>query len=83
MLALCQRQRGEMGEAVRWYERALEAPGASNEELQGLRYDLADTLLQQGEDQAALDQFQSILESDPGYRDVQSRVSDLRSRRDS
>jgi tetratricopeptide (TPR) repeat protein len=83
MLALCQRERGEIDEAVRWYERALEAPGASTEELQGLRYDLADTLLLQGEDQAALDLFQNILDSDPGYRDVRSRVSDLRSRRDS
>ena len=44
---------------------------------------LADTLLQQGDDQAALDLFQNILDSDPAYRDVQSRVSDLRSRRDS
>ena len=83
MLALCQRQRGDIDEAVRWYEKALEAPGASPDEIHGLRYDLADALVQQGEDQAALDLFQNILDSDPGYRDVQSRISDLRARRDS
>ena len=80
MLALCQRQRGEVGEAVRWYQKALDAPGGNSDELQGLRYDLADTLVQQGDDQAALDLFSNILDADPGYRDVESRVSEIRSR---
>jgi tetratricopeptide (TPR) repeat protein len=80
MAALCQRQRGDIEGAVRWYQKALEAPGGTPEELQGLQYDLADALLQQGNDQAALDMFQSIMDGDPGYRDVQSRVTDLQSR---
>jgi tetratricopeptide (TPR) repeat protein len=80
MLALCQRQRGELGEAVQWYRKAIEAPGGTSEELQGLRYDLAEALLQQGDDRGALDLFRNILDADPGYRDVQSRVTEIRSR---
>jgi tetratricopeptide (TPR) repeat protein len=80
MLALCQRQRGELGEAVLWYQKALDAPGGTPEEVQGLRYDLADALVQQGDDKAALDLYRKILESDPGYRDVQSRVTEIQSR---
>jgi tetratricopeptide (TPR) repeat protein len=80
MLALCQRQRGEVGEAVQWYRKALDAPGGTPEELQGLRYDLAEALVQQGDDAGALDIFRNILDSDPAYRDVQSRVTELRAR---
>ena len=80
MLALCQRERGELGEAVRWYEKAIEAPGGTPEELQGLRYDLAEALLQQGNEQGALDLYRNILDTDPGYRDVQSRVTEIQSR---
>jgi len=80
MLALCQRERGELGEAVRWYEKAIESPGGTPEELQGLRYDLAEALLQQGNDKGALDLYRNILDTDPGYRDVKSRVTEIQSR---
>lgn len=80
MLALCQRERGELGEAVRWYEKAIESPGGTPEELQGLRYDLAEALLQQGNEQGALELYRNILDTDPGYRDVQSRVTEIQAR---
>ena len=80
MLAMCHRDRQEMGEAARWYRSAMEASGSDPQALAGLRYDLAEVLLESGDAEAALDQFRDVMREDPTYRDVQGRVSELESR---
>lgn len=77
MIALCHREKGSVREAVEWYRRALELPGGDEEALRGLRYDLAEALLETGDRDAALVLLREVERSDPGYRDVARRISDL------
>jgi len=76
MIALCHRERGEIDDAVRWYREALAGAGGQGLE-RGLRYDLAETLLERGDAEAALLEFRGLLRVDPGYRDVGLRVAGL------
>jgi tetratricopeptide (TPR) repeat protein len=80
MLGLCHWERGETEEAIRWHRAALEAPGSEDIPLSGLRYELAEKLEQTGDAQGAYELFGRILADDPGYRDVNRRVSELRSK---
>src|SRR4029453_13834789 len=41
MLGICFMEKGMPKLAVKWYEKGLQAPGRSEEEYQGLKYDLA------------------------------------------
>ncbi|MCP3982440.1 MAG: tetratricopeptide repeat protein [bacterium] len=77
MLAMCHRDRNELSDAVEWYRKAVEAPGRDPDALSGLRYDLAETLLLAGDQDAALDVFRDVLADNPAFRDVQTRVADL------
>jgi tetratricopeptide (TPR) repeat protein len=80
MIALCHRERGEVEEAVLWYRRALEGDDEGGPEFHGIRYDLAEVLLERGEVDDALQLFRSVLEVDPSYREVRRYVTDLQSR---
>ncbi len=73
MMAVCERERGNMAQAVRHYRRAIELRGATKE----LRYDLAEALLEQGNRDAALEEFKNLMQADPAYRDVRERVRRL------
>lgn len=80
MLGLCHRERGEYGEAVVWYRRALEGEEEETESLRGVRYDLAEVLLERGDVGDALALFREVLDSDPTYRDVRRYVHELQSK---
>jgi tetratricopeptide (TPR) repeat protein len=80
MIALCHRESQEMEDAATWYRAALEACPEGGETTPSLRYDLAEVLLEAGDAQAALDQFRGVMESDPTFRDVRGRVSELETR---
>jgi tetratricopeptide (TPR) repeat protein len=80
MIGLCFWQRGDGGEAIRWYRAALDAPADESEPLSGLRYDLAEILLATGDERGALDLFSQVLELEPAYRDVKDRTEELRAR---
>jgi len=78
MLGLCHWERGETDEAIRWYRAAIDAPGAEEAPLSGLRYDLAAMLEQTGDARGAYELLAQVLAEDPGYRDVDRRVAALR-----
>jgi predicted Zn-dependent protease len=80
MLAICHRERGEVEEAVRWYREALSGRNDADPSRCGLRYDLAETLLEAGDAEGALGLFRDVLEADPSYRDVRARVRELQER---
>lgn len=80
MIALIHRERGDIEESARWYRAALSAPAASAEPRSGLRYDLADLLLESGDAEGALALFREVLHADPSYRDVGQRVRALEAR---
>ena len=80
MIGLCQWERGETDDAVRWYRAAIDAPGAEEVPLSGLRYDLAAMLEQLGDVRGAYELLAQVLADEPGYRDVDRRVASLRGR---
>jgi tetratricopeptide (TPR) repeat protein len=80
MMGLCHWERQEADEAIRWYRAAIDAPGAEEVPLSGLRYDLAGMLEQIGDVQGAYELLATVLAEEPSYRDVGRRVAALRGR---
>src|SRR3970282_217138 len=70
MLGICFLEKGMPKLAVKWFERGLQAPGRTEAEYQGLRYDLASALEQAGEGGRALALFTELYGQDAMFRDV-------------
>jgi len=77
MLGICFIEKGMPKLAVKWFEKGLQAPGRSEEEYQGLRYDLATALEQAGERPRALALFTELYGQDASFRDVADKVRQL------
>jgi tetratricopeptide (TPR) repeat protein len=77
MLGICFVEKGMPKLAVKWFEKGLAAPGRSEEEYQGLRYDLATALEQAGETDRALALFTELYGQDATFRDVAEKVRQL------
>jgi tetratricopeptide (TPR) repeat protein len=77
MLGICFVEKGMPKLAVKWFEKGLAAPGRSDEEYQGLRYDLASALEQAGETDRALALFTELYGQDATFRDVAEKVRQL------
>lgn len=77
MIAICHLDRADLPQAARWYRAALDASCEDADARIGLTYDLADVLLKSGDAEGALDLFRGVQTMQPGYRDVQRRVSQL------
>ena len=78
MLGICFMDKGMPKLAVKWFEKGLRAPGRSDEEYQGLRYDLAMAHEASGEVETALNIFEDLYGQDTNFRDVAQKVRDLR-----
>jgi hypothetical protein len=78
MLGICFLEKGMAKLAVKWFEKGLTAPNRSEEEYQGLRYDLASALEAAGEADKALHVFTDLYGQDANFRDVATKVRDLR-----
>lgn len=77
MLGICFLEKGMPKLAVKWFEKGLAAAGRTDEEYQGLRYDLAAALEQAGEEGRALAVFSELYGQDASFRDVADRVRRL------
>jgi tetratricopeptide (TPR) repeat protein len=77
MLARLLLDRGELDNAIHWFERAAEAPAPTAEEGHALLYDLAETLEKAGERARALAIFVELEAESGGYRDVAGRINRL------
>jgi tetratricopeptide (TPR) repeat protein len=77
MLGICFLEKGMPKLAVKWFEKGLQAPGRSDEEYQGLRYDLASALEQGGDNDRALALFTELYGQDAAFRDVADKVRQL------
>jgi hypothetical protein len=66
---------------VKWFEKGLQAPGRSEEEYQGLRYDLANALEQGGDVERALALYTELYGQNAKFRDVAEKVRRLGGRR--
>jgi tetratricopeptide (TPR) repeat protein len=80
LLGRMARDRGDLEEAIEWFERAAEVPVPELETWQALLYELADTLEVAGEHARALAVLLELRAATPGYRNVDSRVVELSSR---
>jgi tetratricopeptide (TPR) repeat protein len=77
MLGICFLEKGMPKLAVKWFEKGLSAPGRTDEEYQGLRYDLASALEQAGENERALALFTELYGQDASFRDVADKLRQL------
>jgi tetratricopeptide (TPR) repeat protein len=77
MLGICFVEKGMPKLAVKWFEKGLSAPGRSDEEYQGLRYDLASALEQAGETDRARSMFTELYGQDATFRDVAEKLRQL------
>lgn len=75
MLSICEQARGDLKAAVDWLRQGIEAPGFPPEDSIGLRYDLAEIYLQQGQAALAAAEFKAVHAMDPDYRDVAARLA--------
>ena len=78
MLGICFMDKGMPKLAVKWFEKGLQAPGRSEEEYAGLRYDLAMAYEADGETKKALSLFTDLYGQDANFRDVAAKVRELR-----
>jgi tetratricopeptide (TPR) repeat protein len=77
MLGICFLDKGMPKLAVKWFEKGLKVPGRSDEEYQGLRYDLAVAHEASGETDKALSLFTDLYGQDANFRDVAAKVREL------
>ncbi len=80
MLGLCFLDKGLPELAIKWYRRALEAPGLSGEDQLGMLYDLGNVYLQMGDNTSAYNTFAELYGVDAGYRDVTAKLEELGAR---
>jgi tetratricopeptide (TPR) repeat protein len=77
MLGICFLEKGMPKLAVKWFEKGLQAPGRSDEEYQGLKYDLAMAHEASGEVDRALHLFTDLYGQNANFRDVATKVREL------
>jgi tetratricopeptide (TPR) repeat protein len=80
ILGICFKEKGMTDLAIKWYRKALESTGHSEDKYQGLRYDLGDLYIEKGDYGQALAFFSEVYGINSNYRDVASRIRELRKR---
>jgi len=78
-LAQCFLDKGVPEAAIRWYEKALTAPGVDEETRTALHYELAGAHEMAGDKGSALKHFMEVYGRNIDYRDVAERIKALKS----
>jgi len=79
ILGLCFRDKGMPELALKWYKRGLDMPGLDEQQAVGLRYDMAEVHREQGEFDQALRMYTEVFGIDSTYREVGSRIKEMKS----
>jgi tetratricopeptide (TPR) repeat protein len=74
LLALCFMEKRMPAVAIRWYRRALEAPGLDEEAILALQYDLGLAYEQAGDARNALERFTEVYSQNIDFRDVAEKI---------
>lgn len=74
MLGICFREKGLAELAEKWYRKGIGAPGFTDEAYIGLKYDLAETLAEQGRDDESMELFKEVYAVNTNYRDIKNKV---------
>ncbi len=80
ILGLCFREKGMPQLALKWYQKAIETPDLPDEQALGLRYDIAEVYREQGDQKKALQLYTEVYGIDSSYRDVASKIKELKKR---
>jgi len=80
LLGHCFMQKGVPQLAVKWFNKGLNSAGASEDERQALRYELAAAYEQAGDLNRAIDLFTEVYGIDVSYRGVNERLRVLQAR---
>ncbi|HEU5180496.1 MAG TPA: hypothetical protein VFW45_06875 [Candidatus Polarisedimenticolia bacterium] len=80
ILGICFREKGMSELAVKWYRKALDSGPHHEEKCQGLRYDLGELHAERGEYSQALSLFSEVYGVNSNYREVASKIRELRKR---
>ena len=78
-LAQCFLDKGMPEAAIRWYDKALHAPGIDEETRTALHYELAAAYETAGDKPSALKHFMEVYGRNIDYRDVAERIKPLKS----
>jgi pilus assembly protein FimV len=78
-LAQCFLDKGLPEAAIRWYDKALHAPGIDEETRTALHYELAAAYETAGDRPSALKHFMEVYGRNIDYRDVAERIKPLKS----
>jgi tetratricopeptide (TPR) repeat protein len=78
-LAQCFLDKGVPEAAIRWYQKALTAPGIDEETRTALHYELAAAYETSGDKASALKHFMEVYGRNIDYRDVAERIKALKS----
>jgi tetratricopeptide (TPR) repeat protein len=78
-LAQCFLDKGLPEAAIRWYDKALHAPGIDEETRTALHYELAAAYETAGDKSSALKHFMEVYGRNIDYRDVAERIKPLKS----
>jgi lipopolysaccharide biosynthesis regulator YciM len=77
LLGHCFMQKSMPNLALKWYQRALESPGLSDEEKQGIWYELALAYEADGDLDNAGRYFEQVYAENIDFRDVSERVKNI------
>jgi tetratricopeptide (TPR) repeat protein len=77
LLGHCFMQKAMPHLALKWYQRALETPGLSDEEKQGIWYELASAYEAEGDVENAGRYFEQVYAENIDFRDVSDRVKNI------
>jgi hypothetical protein len=78
-LAQCFLDKGVPQAAIRWYDKALSAPGVDEDTRTALHYELAAAYETSGDKPSALKHFMEVYGRNIDYRDVAERIKPLKS----
>jgi tetratricopeptide (TPR) repeat protein len=76
-LGECYKRLSEYGEAIKWYEKALKLVGTDSIQAYALKYEIASLYEAKEEWGKALQLFSEVLDWNPEYGDVTSRIKSL------
>ncbi len=80
MIGECSEALGDSAEAIRCYQDALKRPTATKAEATQLYFQLGNVFYNLGDHSEALYYFERVYKRDPNFRDVQHRLSEVKSR---
>jgi len=80
MIGECSEALGESAEAIRCYQDALKRPTATAAEATQLYFQLGNVFYNLGDHSEALYYFERVYKRDAGFRDIQRRLADVKSR---